>query len=80
VRCEFATLDIMWKMEVGVMMLLFRILFWMYVCVQGKLPLCAFPSDGSTTNKENIRSVICVLNSIHLVYIRIPGRGSACVA
>jgi len=52
----------------------------MYVCVQGKLPLCALPSDGSPTNKENIRSVICVLNSIYLVYIRIPGRGSACVA
>jgi hypothetical protein len=24
----------------------------MYVCVQEELPLCALPSDGSTTNKE----------------------------
>ena len=51
-------------MEIGVMMLLFWIVFWMYVCVQGELPLCALPSDDSTTNKENIRSVICVSTSI----------------
>ena len=45
------------------------------MCVQGELPLCALPSDGSTTNKENMRSVICVSTSIHLVYVRIPGKG-----
>jgi hypothetical protein len=61
-------------MEVGVMML-FRIVFWMYVCVWGELPLCALLSDGSTTNKENMRSVICVSTNIHLVYVRIPGKG-----
>jgi hypothetical protein len=46
----------------------------MYVCVQGELPLCALPSDGSTTNKENMISIICVSTSIHLVYVRIPGK------
>jgi len=55
-------------------MMLFLIVFWMYVCVQGELPLCALPSDGSTTNKENMRSVICVSTSIHLVYVRILGK------
>jgi hypothetical protein len=33
------------------------------------------PSDGSTTDKENMRSVRCDLTSIHLVYVRIPGKG-----
>jgi hypothetical protein len=47
----------------------------MYLCIQGELPLCALPSDGSTTNKENIRSVIYVSTSKHLVYVRIPGKG-----
>jgi len=61
-------------MEVGVMML-FQIIFWMYVCVWGELPLCALPSDGSTINKENMRSVTCVSTSIHLVYVRILGKG-----
>ena len=46
-------------MEVGVMMLLFQIVFLMYVCVQGELPLCALPSDGSTTNEENMRCNMC---------------------
>jgi hypothetical protein len=50
-------------MEVGVMML-FRIVLWMYMCVQDELPLCALPSDRSTTNKENMRSVICVSTSV----------------
>jgi hypothetical protein len=63
------------RMEGSVMMLLFRIVFWMYVCVQGELPLCALPSDGSTTNKENMRNAICVSTSIYLVYVRIPGKG-----
>jgi hypothetical protein len=50
-------------MEVGVMML-FWIVLWMYVCVQDELPLCALPNDRSTTNKENMRSVICVSTSV----------------
>jgi hypothetical protein len=33
------------------------------------------PSDGSTTDKENMRSVRRDLTSIHLVYVRIPGKG-----
>jgi hypothetical protein len=45
------------------------------ICVQGEIPLCTLPSDGSTTNKENMRSVICVSTSIHLMYVRIPGKG-----
>jgi len=53
-------------MEVGVMML-FRIIFWMHMCVRGELPLCALPTDGSNTNKENMRSVICVSTSIYLL-------------
>ena len=47
----------------------------MYACVQDELPLYALPSDRSTTNKENIRSVICVSTSIHLVYVSIPSKG-----
>jgi len=47
----------------------------MYVCVQDELPLLALPSDGSTTNKENMRSVICVSTSIYLVYVRILSKG-----
>jgi hypothetical protein len=43
--------------------------------VQGELPLCALPSDGSTIDKEIMRSVICVSTSIYLVYVRIPGKG-----
>jgi len=45
------------------------------MCVQGERPLCELPSDESTTDKENIRSIICVSTSIHLVYVRIPGKG-----
>ena len=45
------------------------------MCVQGELPLCVLPSDGSTTDKENMRSVICVSTSIYLVYVRISGKG-----
>jgi len=72
-RCKFATLDIMWNdgswcTDVVILV------FWMYVCVQGELPLCALPSDGSTTNKENMISIICVSTSLHLVYVRIPGK------
>jgi hypothetical protein len=33
------------------------------------------PSDGSTTDKENMRSVRRDLTSIHLVYVRISGKG-----
>ena len=60
------------------------------MCIQGELPLCVLPSDGSTTDKENmrsvlpsdgstidkenIRSVICVSTSIYLVYVRIPSK------
>jgi len=32
------------------------------------------PSDGSTTNKENMRSVRRDLTSKHLVYVRILGK------
>jgi hypothetical protein len=46
------------------------------MCVQGEWPLCELLSDGSTIEKENIRSVIRVSTSIHLVYVRIPVRGS----
>jgi hypothetical protein len=44
------------------------------MCDEGERPLCELPSDGSTTNKENMRSAICVPTSIHLVYVRIPGK------
>ena len=45
------------------------------MCVQDELPLCALLSDGSTIDKENIRSVIYVSTSMHLVYVKIPGKG-----
>ena len=32
-------------------------------------------SDGSTTDKENIRSVRHELTSIHLMLVRIPSKG-----
>jgi hypothetical protein len=49
------------------------------MCVQGEWPLCELLSDGSTTDKENMRSVIRVSTNIHLVYVRIPGKGITCI-
>jgi hypothetical protein len=45
------------------------------MCVQGERPLWELPSDRSTTDKEIMRSVICASSSIHLVYVRIRGKG-----
>jgi hypothetical protein len=45
------------------------------MCVQGERSLCELLSDGSTTDKENMRSIICASINIYLVYVRIPGKG-----
>jgi hypothetical protein len=45
------------------------------MCVQGERPLWELPSDESTTDKEIMRSVICVSANIHLVHVRVPGKG-----
>jgi hypothetical protein len=37
--------------------------------------LCELPSDKIIVDKENMRSVIGAWTNIHLVYVRIPGKG-----
>jgi hypothetical protein len=71
VRCKCATLDIMWNDGSWCNDVVLDSILNVCVCVRGELPLCALPNDGSITNKENIRSVICVSTNIHLVYVRI---------
>jgi len=43
--------------------------------IQGERMLYELPSDEIIADKENMRSVIGACTSIHLVYVRISGKG-----